>query len=296
MFFLPAALPGGSVTHPVCSGLLCGRAWTTSARVPVSAKAQQLDTGAVSVCLYCRARPGHPAEGSHLGPPFSFFGHYPERATTGKRSQRRLSSKLSALIWSALVKTALSRLSATIKSLFYSSSSSPELSSFHSDCLTLRTSEVTVWFTPRRQHHLHVAQRLNVGKPNVQMSPVSLASTLCSDYSYYSSEKNTVLVCFERALEMKKRLWFEMLGLKWCRIFSSFFPNECGTNGIVLVMLVESFTFPLLRAFKRAPQLPSDTIKQPLRCIHTWRPLLISSTLYGTTEDCSRMMRRGVKW
>lgn len=40
-------------------------------------------------------------------------------------------------------------------------------------------------------------------------------------------------------------------------------------------------------------ELSSDNIKQPLRCIHTWRSPLIWGTLYGTTENCACMMRRG---
>lgn len=68
-----------------------------------------------------------------------------------------------------------------------------------------------------------------------------------------------------------------------------------GTNGILLVMLVEQFIFRLLNAFKQPLELPSDNIKQPLRCIHTQRLLLISNTLYGTMEICARTMRQGVK-
>lgn len=86
--------------------------------------------------------------------------------------------------------------------------------------------------------------------------------------------------------------------LKWRVVFSFFKMSvqHFGTNGILLVMLVEQFIFRLLHAFKQPLELPSDNIKQPLRCSHTRRLLLISNTLYGTTENCAPTMRQGVKW
>lgn len=84
----------------------------------------------------------------------------------------------------------------------------------------------------------------------------------------------------------------------WWVFFCLFFKmnvQHFGTNGIVLVMLVEQFIFRLLNAFKQPLELPSDNIKQPLRCIHTRRLLLISDTLYATTENCARTMRQGAK-
>ena len=50
-------------------------------------------------------------------------------------------------------------------------------------------------------------------------------------------------------------------------------------------MLVEEFIFLLLYAFKQPLELPSDNIKQGLRCTQTQCLLLISNMLYGTTEE-----------
>lgn len=71
--------------------------------------------------------------------------------------------------------------------------------------------------------------------------------------------------------------------------------HHFGTNGILLVMLGEYFIFRLLHAFKQPLELPCDNIKQPLRCIHTQRLLLISNTLYGASENCACATRLGAK-
>lgn len=60
---------------------------------------------------------------------------------------------------------------------------------------------------------------------------------------------------------------------------------KVGRNGTLLVMLVEEFIFLLLYAFKQPLELPSDNIKQGLRCTQTQCLLLISNMLYGTTEE-----------
>lgn len=61
-------------------------------------------------------------------------------------------------------------------------------------------------------------------------------------------------------------------------------------------MLALWFIMRLLYAFKKALYLPSDNIKQPLRCIHMRRSLLISNMIHGTTENCASTLRQGLKW
>lgn len=255
-------------------GLLCGQtrtAWTASARAPVSTKAQQLDTGALSVCwtahFLTQSEAGHPAEEPHLGLLVSailfFSGHYPKRVTTGKGSERRQSRKLRAPSsppqwWQPSVPCPF----CYIKNLLYFNA----LRSFY--CLHHQVWTrvhlfpaliLTVWpstamlhlgghslIKPGRQHNPQIAQCLHVGKLHLLTSQISLACVCVYLHIIQLSRifLTLILLCFENS-----SAWDEEIALIWNvgleTMFGIFFFSKwvCnvyfGTNGTFLVMLVE---------------------------------------------------------
>lgn len=111
-----------------------------------------------------------------------------------------------------------------------------------------------------------------------------------STTAYSHTEEKNTSACLENSSPWFK--WsFDLKCWAWNGmryfLFLKMNARHFRLNGIILVMLVEEFIFLLLHAFKQTLELPGDNIKQPLRCICTWRSLLISSTLYSTAEKCA---------